>query len=123
MEILPRLINPILGFLLTVIFGLWLSRRGKPYGGLLFNVHKLIALATVILAGMAIYQKLKEMDVVTLVLALLVIASLSVIALFVSGALMSAGKGEYRIMKLIHNVSPFVLVLTVGCTVYLFPSA
>lgn len=122
MEILSRLLNPTLGFLVTVVFGFWLSRLGKPYNGLLFNVHKLIALATVILVGMAVYQALKVMDVSALIFLLLVIAALSVIALFASGALMSAGKGEYRVMKLAHNISPFILVIAMGTTVYLLRS-
>lgn len=119
MELLSRFLNPTFGFLLTLAFGFWLSHRGKPYHGLLFNVHKLIALATVILAGMAVYQMITVMDVATLIILLLAIAAFSVIALFVSGALMSAGKGEYRLMKLIHNISPFALVIAMGYTVYL----
>lgn len=119
MDIVSRLINPLIGFLLTLAFGFWLSRSGKPYNGLLFNIHKLTALATVILAVVAIYQVLKIMDFSTLIIALLAIAALSVIELFISGALMSAGKGEYRLMKLIHNTSPFVLVIALGCTVYI----
>lgn len=120
MEILSRLVNPLFGFFLTLAFGFWLSRRGKPYNGLLFNAHKLTALATVILSVMVIYQLLNIGDFSTLIIALLVIAALSVIELFVSGALMSAGKGEYRLMKLIHNISPFVLVVALGFAVYLF---
>lgn len=123
MELLSRLLNPILGFLVTVAFGFWLSRVGKPYNGLLFNVHKLVALASVILAGMAVYQVLKVMDVAALIVLLLVLGALSIIALFVSGALMSAGKGEYRVMKLVHNISPFVLVIAMGYAMYLLRSA
>lgn len=123
MELLSRLLNPILGFLVTVAFGFWLSRVGKPYNGLLFNVHKLVALASVILAGLAVYQALKVMDVAALIVLLLALAALSVIALFVSGALMSAGKGEYRVMKLVHNISPFVLVIVMGYAVYLLRPA
>jgi len=122
MEIVTRLLNPTLGFLVTVAFGFLLSRLGKPYHGLSFNIHKLIALATVILAGLAVYQGLKDMDVAGLILLLLVLASLSVIALFASGALMSAGKGEYSGMKLVHNISPFILVIAMGTTVYLLRS-
>jgi len=122
MDIVSRLLNPTLGFLVTIAFGFWLSRLGKPYNGLLFNVHKLIALAAVILAGLAVYQVLKGTDVATLIVLLLVLAALSVIALFVSGALMSAGKGEYRVMKLVHNLSPFILVMAMGTTVYLLRS-
>jgi hypothetical protein len=122
MEIVSRLLNPTIGFLVTVAFGFWLSRLGKPYNGLLFNVHKLIALATVILAGLAVYQVLKVMDVATLIVLFPVLAALSVITLFVSGALMSAGKGEYSVMKMVHNISPFILVVAMGTTVYLLRS-
>jgi hypothetical protein len=121
MEILPRFLNPILSFLLTIVLGFLLSRRGQPYHGLLFNVHKLVALAAVILSFMAIYQLIKVLDISTLIMILLAILGLGVIALFVSGALMSAGKGEYQVMKLIHNISPFILVIAAGCIVYLLP--
>lgn len=122
MDIVSRLFNPTLGFLVTVAFGFWLSKLGKPYNGLLFNFHKLIALATVILAGLAVYQTIKVLDGAALIFLLLVLAALSIIALFASGALMSAGKGEYSVMKLVHNISPFILVITMGTTVYLLRS-
>jgi len=121
-EILPRLLNPTLGFLLTLVFGFWLSRRGKPHNGLLFNVHKLVALATVVLVVLAVYKVFDPMVVGTLLMLLIVVSTLSVIALFVSGALMSAGKGEYRMMKLTHSISPFILVIAVGYSVYLIRS-
>jgi hypothetical protein len=122
MEILSGLLNPTLGFLVTVAFGFWLSKLGKPYNGLLFNFHKLIALATVILAGLAVYQTLKVLDVAVTIFLLLVLAAFSVIALFATGALMSAGKGEYSVMKQVHNLSPFILAITMGATAYLLRS-
>jgi hypothetical protein len=120
MEVISRLFNPIFCFLLTLVFGFWLSRRGKPYNGLLFNVHKLVALVMVILSVLEVYKVLKVLDLATLTVLLLVIAALSVIALFASGAFMSANKGEYRVMKLIHNISPFILVIAMGYAINLF---
>ena len=49
-------ITPGIAFLLTLAFGLWLSLAGKPYNGLLFNTHKLIALGAVVVTSMQIYQ-------------------------------------------------------------------
>jgi hypothetical protein len=119
MEFASRLLNPIFCFLLTLVFGFWLSRRGKPYNGLLFNVHKLVALAAVILSVMVLYRLLKVLDLATLTILLLVTAASSVITLFVSGAFMSANLGEYRVMKLIHNISPFILVIAMGSMFFL----
>ncbi len=119
MEIQSQLLYPTLGFLLTLVFGFWLSRRGKPYNGLLFNIHKLIALATVILSTLAVYRALQGVDVMITLPLSIILSALSIIALFVSGGLMSAEKGEFRVMKLIHNLSPFVLVIATGYAVYL----
>jgi hypothetical protein len=119
MEVISSFFNPIFCFLLTLVFGYWLSRRGKPYNGLLFNVHKLVALAMVILSVLEVYKAFTVLDPATLTILLLVIAALSVIALFASGALMSANKGEYRVMKLIHTISPFILLIAMGYAINL----
>ena len=119
MDILVKLINPLFGFLMTLVFGFWLTRRGKPYHGLLFNVHKLVALGTVILSAMAVYRGFNGSDSNTLTVLSLVIALIGVIALFASGALMSAGKGEYHMMKLVHHIAPFLAFFGMALAAYL----
>jgi hypothetical protein len=108
-----------LGFLLTLVFGFWLSRKGRPYNGLLFNIHKLIALGTVILAVIELNRVRKTLDLEALAILSLVIAVFGVVALFASGAFMSAGKGEYRLMKRVHHFAPFLVVLAMALAVYL----
>jgi hypothetical protein len=101
-------------FILTLVFGFWLSRLGKPYNGILFNVHKLIALGAVVVTAIQMVKLLRGMETQALVTVLLVVAALCVIALFVSGALMSAGKQEYNLMLAIHRAAPFALVVGLG---------
>lgn len=101
-------------FILTLAFGFWLSHLGKPYNGILFNVHKLIALGAVVVMAIQMVKLLRGMETQALVIVLLVVAALCVISLFVSGALMSAGKLEYNLMLTIHRVAPFVLVVGLG---------
>lgn len=107
METLAQFTTPGLFFGLTLVFGFWLSHAGKPYNGLLFNVHKLIALAGVVLAGMQLYKMQHTFDGLLVIVLLLMI--LCVIALFASGALMSAGKLDYALMLTIHRVAPVIL--------------
>jgi hypothetical protein len=38
-------------FLLTLASGVWVSHSGKPINVVIFTIHKLIALATVIVAA------------------------------------------------------------------------
>jgi hypothetical protein len=121
MELASKYFYPALGFILTVGFGFWLSRRGKPYNGLLFNFHKLIALGTVILVGVEVYRLFKVFDLPASIILSASFVAVSILALFASGALMSANKGQYRWMKLIHNIAPFSLLISIGYFVYLLP--
>lgn len=110
-------------FILTLVFGFWLSRLGKPYNGILFNVHKLIALGAVVVTAIQMVKLLRGLETQALVIVLLVVAALCVTALFASGALMSAGKLEYDLMLAIHRVAPFVLVVSVGLVMVLSKSS
>ena len=38
MDITSKFITPGIVFLLTLVFGFWLSNAGKPYNGILFNI-------------------------------------------------------------------------------------
>jgi hypothetical protein len=84
----------------------------------LFNAHKLIALAAVILAVLQLASIPRPGDSFALIAGLLVIAAGCVIALFVSGALMSAGKLEYAVMLTIHRIAPGVLALCGALALY-----
>ncbi|HTX90191.1 MAG TPA: hypothetical protein VMC09_03155 [Anaerolineales bacterium] len=94
---------------LTLAFGLWLSLAGKPYNSLLFNVHKLIALAAVVVVGVLVYREFRAAPPATLVVALLVLAGICVIALFATGAIMSIGTGNYQLILTIHRIALVLL--------------
>jgi hypothetical protein len=119
MDTLSKFSIPTIGFLITVAFGFWLSRLGKPYNGILFNLHKLIALGLVIITALRVYEALKGAPVQTVVIGLVVMTGLAVVALFVSGAFLSIGNVKYEVVKLIHNVAPVVAVLAMGSVIYL----
>lgn len=112
MELANRFATPIILFLMTLVFGFWLSHAGRPYNGLLFNFHKLIALACVVFLGIQFSKSFHAPDWQLVVL--LAVSVLCVIALFASGALMSAGKLEYSLMLTIHRIAPIILVVGLG---------
>jgi len=98
-------------FLLTMVFGLWLSRLGKPYNGLLFNIHKLAALGAVVLTVIRLSGALKNVDSMTSIIVLLALAVICVVALFATGALMSLGKLDYNLLVTIHKIAPVALAV------------
>ena len=119
MEVLSKFSISGIAFLLTIIFGFWLSKLGKPYNAALFNVHKLLALGAVIAAGIRVAGLLKSIDLQTAFILLLLVVLLCVISLFASGALMSMNKLDYGLMRTIHRVAPVVLILAVAWAVSL----
>lgn len=119
MDTTSKFITPGIIFLLTLASGVWLSSSGKPLNTLIFTVHKLIALAMVILTAIQIYNLLKATGIQALPMALIIFAGLCVLALFATGALMSLGKPVDAILLTIHRVAPFLAVIAMGATVYL----
>lgn len=104
-----KFILPIILFLLTIAAGFWVSKTGKPYNTAIFTLHKLLALAAVVLAVIALAGLLKTTPTQTLIIVLIGLAVLSVITLFATGALMSIQKTVNHTWLLIHRIAPFVL--------------
>jgi len=118
-DTLSKFYTPGVIFLLTVAFGLWVSYAGKPYNGILFNIHRLIALAGVIVTAMQVHKLLGTSEPHILLIVLIVVAALCVVALFASGAFLSIGNLNYRVMKLIHNIVPVIAILSMGLIIYI----
>lgn len=121
MEAVSLFLVPGIGFLCTIVFGVWLSLAGKPYNGILFNIHKLVALTAVIWTGIQLSKTFKELPVESLFILLAVLAAVCVIALFASGAMMSTGQLKYALMLAIHRITTGVMVATLLLFVYLMP--
>ncbi len=113
MDTLSTFTIPGIVYLLTLAFGVWLSHSGKPYPGLLFNIHKLISLGWVILTVVQLSRMLKNGGAQALLILALGLAGLCVVALFASGALMSMGKLNYTLTLTIHRITPAVLFIAI----------
>jgi hypothetical protein len=90
-------------FLVTVGFGFWVSRTGKPYNQILFNVHKLTALGGVVLVVIRIMDLGLFQGLQRIFLFSVVGAFMAVIGLFATGALMSIREDEPVIIKWLHR--------------------
>jgi uncharacterized membrane protein YadS len=119
MEKITPFAIPIITFLLTLAFGVWLSNSGKPYNGILFNVHKLIALGAAVLTAVQLFRVLKDTGIQVIPILLIVIAFVCVIALFATGALMSMEKMSYEAMLTIHRLAPVLAAVAMAVALYL----
>ena len=116
--VVSRWLTPGLFFLLTLASGVWLSRSGRPLKVLILTLHKVIALAAVILAGLAFYSALRSVDVRGLGVALAVLTALGVAALFASGALLSREKTVQRGLLALHQIVPALACLSTAAAIY-----
>jgi hypothetical protein len=119
MGLAAKFVIPGVLFILTLVFGFWLSRSGKPYHTLIFNIHKLIALAAVVVTAMQSFDALKIGETQPILIVLLIVIGVCAAALFVTGALMSAHKATGRATLTIHRIAPLLAVLAALGALYL----
>jgi len=112
MESYNKFIVPGVVLLLTLVSGFWLTHTAKPLNTAIFTLHKLLALGAVVLSTIQIVNILKSLNAKPILILMLILAGLSVLALFATGAMMSIGKMEYNPLHNIHRLA--VLVLVVG---------
>lgn len=102
-------ILPAVLFLATLAAGFWVSRSGKPYHTGIFTLHKLAALATVVLTVITLTKLFKVMPDQSITILMIIIAGLSVIALFATGALMSIEKNLNKAWVWVHRAGVLLL--------------
>ena len=119
MDIVAKFVTPGVTFLLTLAFGFWLSRSGKPYNGLVFNIHKLIALAAVVVTAIQTFNALRVIEAQPILIVLLIVIGLCAVALFMTGALMSANKPAHDRLLTIHKIAQLLAVLAAIGALYL----
>jgi hypothetical protein len=122
MQIISEFFIPAILILLTFAFGFLLSRLGKPYNGLVFNLHKLTALAAVVLGSIQTYNLMQGSAVQPVLLVLAAVCILEIIALFATGALMSIGKLPHAPLLLIHRIALVFLPLAAAGMAYILAS-
>jgi hypothetical protein len=121
--IASRIIICGLLFLFTLLSGLWVSNSRKPLNVVVFTIHKLIALVTMIIIAVNVYQLYRPMDNrAFVILVVIAVTSLLFLALIISGALLSLGKPAPKAILRVHQISPLLALAFSTMTIYLLVS-
>ena len=107
-----------------------MTQSGKTTNTFIFTVHKLIALGTVILFGIGVYNLHKAGDIQTLHVAVFAATGLFFLALIVSGGLLSVVDGTdvsvsesaVQAAKRIHQIVPLLALVATTASLYLLIS-
>jgi hypothetical protein len=122
MTLSPSLIAAI-ALLLVVVFllGFRLTRSGRPYNGLILTVHKLAALAVLIILALLVVRAARTAPLDAVVWIASLAGLVSFLVAIISGGLLSTDKTLPPVVKALHRVSPFLAVLASAATLYLLP--
>jgi hypothetical protein len=105
-------------FLFIFLSGYWLSHSGRPLNGIILTIHKLISLAAVAFLVITIYQANQVGHLGAIALIAGVVAGLLFLGTIVTGGLLSTGKPVPVAILTMHQITPFLTVLSTAVTLY-----
>lgn len=117
-----KLVEAGVFFLLIIITGFWLSRTGKPYSAVLFNIHKLIALAALVLLVVSYTQAHKASPLTMLQWGVAALTLVCFVAAMISGGLLNLEKPLTGSLLVMHRVLPLLTLLGTAVSLYLMQS-
>lgn len=112
-----------IGFLLTLVSGIVLSKLGRPLNSAVFGAHKIIAVGTIVLIGLNIRDLLHIVGLQAVSPALIWGTGLLLLALVVSGSLLSFEKLVVPITLRVHQIVPLLALAFSALTVYLLANS
>lgn len=101
---------------ITIVAGLFMHKMGKPYSMVVFNIHKFSTIGFVVYLAFLLFNFTKTHQIDYSSSIFVVFAAISVLALMVSGALLSLDKFFDR-MLLVHRISTVSFVFFVVAAV------
>lgn len=119
MEKIPiKLVETGIFFLFIFLSGFWLSRSRKPYHTIIFNIHKLIGLATGIFLIITVYRVHQVSPLESISIVTIVVTVLLFIMTVVAGGLLSIAKPMPGAVKTVHHLLPYIITLSTAATLY-----
>ena len=107
-----QLIISGISFFFILISGIWLSNLGKPYGTILFTIHKLIALAFFVYVFILSKKLLKTIEPNLVLWIFIVAAALSVVLILTTGGILSNQEEVKKSLVIVHKILSVVLLLS-----------
>ena len=125
---LSKAITAGLFFLFIFLSGFWLSRSGKPYSAIIFNIHKLIGLAAGVFLIVTVCRAHRVTPLGPAQVAAIVVTVLIFVGLVAAGGLTSidaagqlgnVGQSARAAILAAHRLLPYLAVLSTAATLYL----
>jgi len=118
-NLLVQIVVITLLFVIVFVSGYRLTRTGKPYSTIIFNIHKLISLAVIAVLVVQMYNtyQISKLGFVEWTCSLFT-GSILIIAI-ISGGILSIEKSMPDVIKKIHKLVAYLALLLTAFTLYL----
>jgi hypothetical protein len=106
-----------------VVSGFVLSQTGKPFNVFLLTAHKVISFGVFIYLAITVSRFIKVSPLSPIEIAVSVICVLLFIALVATGGMLSTTKTFPTIIQKIHQVIPYLFVISTVINLYLLQNS
>jgi hypothetical protein len=114
-----RVVGAGLFYLFILLSGYWLSHSGKPYSVIVLTIHKLISLAAVVFLIITMIQSNRVAALSALELIAGVVTGLFLLGTMITGGLLSTDKPMPAVVLRLHQITPYLTVLSNAAALYL----
>lgn len=122
MTLTPPLLVFLAGaFVVVFLLGFRLTRSGRPYSGLVLTIHKLVALAALVILALLVGRAARTAPLDAVVWVASLAGAVIFVVAIISGGLLSTDKALPPVVKALHRVSPFLAALASAATLYFLP--
>lgn len=117
-----RILSAGLLFVLIFLSGFWLRGKVKPYPAILFNIHKLIGLGTLVYLFLMVRQVHRLAPLAQNEITAAVVTGLCFVVTIIAGGLVSIERPMPAAVKWTHKLMPFLTLLSSAATLTLLIS-
>ena len=108
----PKLIISGILFLFLILSGMWLNLMGRPLNTIVFSLHKIIAISTIVLLVLSILNLQKGKVLQQFEIWAIVLSGLFILMAFVSGGLLSFETRVNNFTLMVHKLAPYVALVS-----------
>ena len=105
------LLSIILAFLVSVLSGIFISKRSKPYNTLLLTIHKICSMLAEILISIKIFNNMESSGFQYIQVISFIAAIIIFIVPIITGSLLTIEKYNSTKMIISHKLSSIIAVI------------
>ena len=114
-----KIIAIVAFYIITIVTGIIMHKKGRPFNPLLSAIHKFLALAVVVVTILIVRAVFIDGTPSTLAIVLFAVSLVLLISLFATGAMLSGEKEMPKIVLVLHDIATYLSPVTVGITFFL----